>query len=123
PVTDFPPVRQSHTEVDSRIDWERIAATENLPWEAPNEAQSPRTEAAPAESAGVRSVLRRAIRESQCVEIKYKKWGERRPTLRVIEPESFDGGLVRGFCRLRQDDRTFAIDNILEARLTGETFE
>jgi predicted DNA-binding transcriptional regulator YafY len=40
-------------------------------------------------------------------------------TRRVVEPASFDGRYLTGFCRLRQDQRVFNTARILSAKLVA----
>ena len=76
---------------------------------------------------GPLTLLLEAIKDRKVVEVLYDGLSRGEKTRRVIEPL----GLVRlgeywvvpSYCRLRTDLRTFRADLMLEARLTGETFE
>jgi len=115
------PEKAAPSEIETRIDWEAVAASDGLPWET----SAPTT--APSESVTAQkdivALLSRAIREHLCVEIEYQRndWEPR--TERIIEPRGIVGSLVSAHCRLRHDDRQFNLRYIRQARLTGETFE
>lgn len=67
-----------------------------------------------------------AIINFRVTELKYKAI-EKDPTFRKIEPVaiySFDGNwIVLGWCRLRQDYRSFRLDRILHYKILEERFE
>ena len=75
----------------------------------------PPTEARDSED--IRSLLLAAVESHTPMEIEYD--GFQAVTRRVVEPSSFDGRYLSGFCRLRQDQRVFNIARILSAKLVS----
>jgi predicted DNA-binding transcriptional regulator YafY len=81
----------------------------------------------PGARSGPVSLVLEAVGERKVVEIRYDGVARGQTTVREMEPL----GLVRleplwlvpAYCRLRRDLRVFRADRILEARLTGHTFE
>jgi hypothetical protein len=65
----------------------------------------------------IRAMLLSAVETRTPMEIEYD--GFQGVTRRIVEPESFDGRYLTGFCRLRQDQRVFNTARILSARLAG----
>jgi hypothetical protein len=66
----------------------------------------------------VRGVLERALREGRQVRLTYfpsSRGGA--ATQRVVDPWAFRDDLLRGYCHLRQGERTFAVDRIGRALL------
>ncbi len=78
-------------------------------------AADPPTEAR--DSAEIRVMLLAAVEKHKPMEIEYD--GFQGVTRRVIEPSSFDGRYLTGFCRLRQDQRVFNTARILSAKLVS----
>jgi hypothetical protein len=74
-----------------------------------------------------RNVIREAIDNKSAVEIEYVKADGEYCASRVIRPISFyrDFGhtYVRAFCQLRRAERSFRIDRILSAKLSGAARE
>jgi predicted DNA-binding transcriptional regulator YafY len=68
-------------------------------------------------------VVGEALRQSRAVEIDYQD-REEQSTTRTVEPtallRSHGGWYLVGWCRLRQDGRSFRLDRIRGARLTDE---
>src|SRR5437588_1873202 len=75
----------------------------------------PPTEARDSED--IRSLLLAAVESHTPMEIEYD--GFQGVTHRVVEPSSFDGRYLSGFCRLRQDQRVFNTARILSAKLVS----
>lgn len=69
----------------------------------------------------IRDLLQVAIAEGRVVEISYTA-ADGAETTREIEPLDIDGAFVDAWCRLREDERRFAIGGIGSARMTGERF-
>ncbi len=69
--------------------------------------------------------LDRAIAEHTVIRIAYESHYPdlRERTVRDIEPYRREGEYCDAFCRLRQEFRTFRLDRIREAELTGEIFQ
>lgn len=63
----------------------------------------------------IRALLLTAVETKTPMEIEYD--GFQGVTRRVVEPTSFDGRYLTGFCRLRQDQRVFNTARILAAKL------
>lgn len=66
----------------------------------------------------VRSLLERGVEERRQVWLRYfasSRGGA--ATERVVDPWSFSGDLLRGWCHLRLGERTFAVDRVGLARL------
>jgi hypothetical protein len=65
-----------------------------------------------------------ALEADQAVVIEYQKPNERRATIRTVEPHELEvrGGAyyLHGFCRARQGDRVFRLDNILGVAIASE---
>lgn len=74
--------------------------------EAPTEAR---------ESEDIRALLLTAVENHTPMAIEYD--GFQGVTRRIVEPSSFDGRYLTGFCRLRQDQRVFNTARILSAKL------
>ena len=89
-------------------------------------AQTPEPEADSEEERLV-STLSRAIRERLVVEIEYQKQGEETWSQRLVEPYSFERKLpywyVHTWDRTKNDDRSFRLDRMRNAKLTRERFE
>jgi proteasome accessory factor BC len=68
-----------------------------------------------------------AIRDRQLVEIEYQKEGEQTWSKRVVEPYSLERSLpnwyVHTWDRTRDAEKSFRLDRMRSATLTGETFE
>jgi len=75
----------------------------------------PPTEARDSED--IRALLVAAVESQSPMEIEYD--GFQGVTRRVVEPSSFDGRYLSGFCRLRQDQRVFNTARILSAKLVS----
>jgi proteasome accessory factor BC len=77
--------------------------------------------------AGLVATLTEGIRERRLVEIEYQKEGEQTWSRRVVEPYSLERELpnwrVHTWDRTRDGERSFRLDRMRSARLTGETFE
>ena len=75
---------------------------------------------------GALDVLRHSVRDRRCVRIVYRAYAREDETDRVVEPYAvaFQGGLwyLVGYCRLRQDMRTFRVDRIRQAEPLAEPF-
>lgn len=72
----------------------------------------------------VRALLARAVGEARQVQLEYyasSRGGA--ATERVVDPWAFDDNLLRGYCHLRNDERTFAVDRIGRARLLPSGIE
>ena len=68
--------------------------------------------------AAVRTLLGRALADRRQVRLRYfasSRGGA--PTERTVDPWSFTDDLLRGWCHLRQGERTFAVDRVGRARL------
>lgn len=66
----------------------------------------------------VRALLTRAVDEGRQLQLEYyasSRGGA--ATERTVDPWTFDGSLLRGYCHLRAGERTFALDRIGRARL------
>jgi hypothetical protein len=66
----------------------------------------------------IRSLLQRAMGEARQVRLEYfasSRGGA--ATDRVVDPWEFRDDLLRGYCHLREGERTFAVDRIGRARL------
>ncbi|MBN1641434.1 MAG: YafY family transcriptional regulator [Anaerolineae bacterium] len=72
-------------------------------------------------------VLRQCVIDRRCARVTYRAPGRDEANARVIEPYalSFRWGLwyLVGYCRLRQEMRTFRVDRIQEAAPLDERFE
>ncbi|MBA2576576.1 MAG: WYL domain-containing protein, partial [Euzebyaceae bacterium] len=73
----------------------------------------------------IRALLERGVRESRQLRLQYfasSRGGA--ATDRVVDPWAFRDDLLRGYCHLREGERTFAVDRIGRARLlpTGIEF-
>jgi predicted DNA-binding transcriptional regulator YafY len=72
----------------------------------------------------IRTLLARAVEEQRQVWLRYfasSRGGA--TTERVVDPWSFSDDLLRGYCHLRQDERTFALDRVGVARLLPSGLE
>lgn len=78
-------------------------------------------------STSVYQALATAMRTGRVVSIEYARFGDERPSAREIEPYSLEnqGGnwYVHAVCRSAGGPRTFRLDRIRSAELTGETFD
>lgn len=74
--------------------------------------------------AAVRTLLARALADGRQVRLRYfasSRGGA--PTERTVDPWSFADDLLRGYCHLRQGERTFAVDRVGHARLLASPVE
>jgi hypothetical protein len=72
----------------------------------------------------VRSLLARAVTEARQVRLEYYTSSRAgAETDRIVDPWSFADDLLRGYCHLRQGERSFAVDRIGKARLLGSPVE
>jgi predicted DNA-binding transcriptional regulator YafY len=72
----------------------------------------------------VRTLLGRAVEERRQVWLRYfasSKAGA--TTERTVDPWALDADLLRGWCHLRRDERTFAVGHIGEAVMLAEAIE
>src|SRR4029077_11423003 len=73
------------------------------------------------------ATLTNAIRRRRLVEIEYLKEEEGTPTTHLVEPYSIERRLphwyVHTWDRTREDERSFRLDRMRSATLSGETFE
>lgn len=71
--------------------------------------------------------LRQCIGERRCVQLQYRAYGRQEDTERVLEPYAltFQWGLwyLIGYCRLREDMRTFRVDRIQQSKPLEDTFD
>jgi len=66
----------------------------------------------------IRALLERAVTEERQIHLRYfasSRGGA--ATERTVDPWSFSDDLLRGWCHLRTDERTFALDRVGRARL------
>lgn len=79
------------------------------------------------EAAGPRAIrvlLARAVAEARQVRLEYYTSSRAgAETDRVVDPWSFDDDLLRGYCHMRQGERSFAVDRIGKARLLPSPVE
>ena len=80
----------------------------NAPAKPPAEAR---------ETEEIRALLISAVERHTPMEIEYD--GYQGVTRRVVEPATFDGRYLTGYCRLRKDQRVFNTARILSARLVS----
>jgi hypothetical protein len=73
--------------------------------------------------ADVERLLRLAVDGGLVVEIEYQNGQSGSVTRRAIEPRLAGERAVVGWCRLRQDDRSFAFAGVRWARATGEVVQ
>ncbi|MGH2707194.1 MAG: WYL domain-containing protein [Actinomycetota bacterium] len=66
----------------------------------------------------IAKLLEAALEQEMVVEISYISRGKQ--TTRSIEPLEIEGRAVVARCRLRNDERTFHLSRISQARATGE---
>ncbi|MPZ73440.1 MAG: WYL domain-containing protein [Nitriliruptorales bacterium] len=89
--------------------------------------RQPALPSTPEQAAGPRAIrvlLQRAVQESRQVRLEYytsSRAGAK--TDRVVDPWSFDDDLLRGYCHLREGERSFAVDRIGRARLLTKPVE
>ncbi len=72
----------------------------------------------------IRALLERAVSEARQVRLEYytsSRAGAQ--TDRVVDPWSFSDDLLRGYCHMRQGERSFAVDRIGKARLLASAIE
>lgn len=84
----------------------------------PGEPALPGTAEEAASPQAIRSLLTRAVSEARQVRLEYytsSRAGAK--TERVVDPWEFGDDLLRGYCHLRQGERSFAVDRIGRARL------
>jgi hypothetical protein len=85
---------------------------------SPAEPALPGTAEQAAGPRAIRALLDRALAESRQVRLEYfasSRAGA--ATDRVVDPWDFESDLLRGYCHLRQGERTFAVDRIGKALL------
>lgn len=85
---------------------------------SPAEPALPGTAEDAAGPRAIRGLLERAVTEGRQVRLEYfasSRGGT--PSERVVDPWAFGEDLLRGYCHLRQGERTFAVDRIGKARL------
>jgi predicted DNA-binding transcriptional regulator YafY len=75
----------------------------------------PESSAEARDSEDIRALLLAAVENQIPMEIEYD--GFQGVTRRTVEPSSFDGRYLTGFCRLRHDQRVFNTARILSAKL------
>ena len=91
---------------------------------APAEPALPGSVEEASRPAAVRALLGRALEDARQVRLHYfasSRGGT--ATDRVVDPWSFDGELLRGWCHLRGGERTFAVDRVGQARLLSSPVE
>lgn len=84
----------------------------------PGEPALPGTAEEAAAPSAIRALLARAVAEARQVRLEYytsSRAGAK--TERVVDPWEFGDDLLRGYCHLRQGERSFAVDRIGRARL------
>lgn len=73
------------------------------------------------------SVLRMAMRSNRIVEIQYQRSGSAAKSLRRIHPYALTAQrgkwMLRGYCEMSKEARTFRVDRMSAVRETKETFE
>lgn len=90
----------------------------------PEEPALPGTAEEAAAPRAIRALLARAVSEARQVRLEYytsSRAGAK--TDRVVDPWEFGDDLLRGYCHLRQGERTFAVDRIGRARLLTSATE
>lgn len=91
---------------------------------SPAEPALPGTAEQAAGPRAIRALLDRALAESRQVRLEYfasSRAGA--ATDRVVDPWDFSADLLRGYCHLRQGERTFAVDRIGKAMLLPTPIE
>ena len=72
----------------------------------------------------IRALLARAVAEARQVRLEYYTSSRAgAETDRVVDPWSFSDDLLRGYCHMRQGERSFAVDRIGKARLLASAVE
>ena len=97
---------------------------DNLVATSPAEPALPGTAEQAAGPRAIRALLDRALAESRQVRLEYfasSRAGA--ATDRVVDPWDFEADLLRGYCHLRQGERTFAVDRIGKALLLPTAIE
>ena len=85
---------------------------------APAEPALPGTAEEAAGPRAIRALLERAVAEARQVRLEYYTSSRAgAETDRVVDPWSFSDDLLRGYCHMRQGERSFAVDRIGKARL------
>lgn len=90
----------------------------------PEEPALPGTAEEAAAPRAIRALLARAVSEARQVRLEYytsSRAGAK--TDRVVDPWEFGDDLLRGYCHLRQGERSFAVDRIGRARLLPSATE
>ena len=91
---------------------------------APQEPALPGTVEEAAGPRAIRALLARAVDEARQVRLEYYTSSRAgAETDRVVDPWSFDDDLLRGYCHMRQGERSFAVDRIGKARLLASPVE
>jgi predicted DNA-binding transcriptional regulator YafY len=102
-------LRQEVAQVQQGLFVNGLAAMDYRPWEPTIHA------------------LRKCIVDRRCVHLRYRSLSQRANTERTVEPYAltFQWGLwyLIGFCRLRQEMRTFRVDRIQHAEPVDEQFD
>lgn len=101
-----------------------VALDEGAVAASPAEPALPGTTEDAVGPAAVRTLLARALTDRRQVRLRYfasSRGGA--PTERTVDPWSFADDLLRGWCHLRQGERTFAVDRVGRARLLASAIE
>jgi len=76
---------------------------------------------------GIRERVGRALRDRECIRIQYLKPGEAEPLNRTVHPYALahaEGNwYLLAYCEVSEEIRNFRVDRILEASVTGHSFQ
>jgi hypothetical protein len=119
PAVSVEPPPPDHRELAERL----IAGVRPAPRSRALDDDGLRSGARVSRPADVERLLRLAVDGGLVVEVEYQNGQSGSITRRVIEPRLAGERGVVGFCRLRQDDRSFAFAGVRWARATGEVVQ
>ncbi len=71
----------------------------------------------------IKRLLKKAFREKRSIKIKYYSLSSEEVRYRVVDIYQMHKDCIIAFCHLRDDERTFVIDRIHQARLLDENYE
>jgi len=75
------------------------------------------------ELSGIKRLLKKAFKEKRSVKIKYYSLSSDEVRFRVVDVYQMHKNCIIAFCHLREEERTFVIDRIHQAKLLYEGYE
>jgi len=75
------------------------------------------------ESAEIKRLLKKAFKQKRSIKIKYYSLSSDEVKYRIIDIYQLHKDCITAYCHLRDDERTFVMDRIIQAKLLDKGYE